>query len=102
MVQGREEIGFVDCTLSGVALWKLKIVKQISANAQPAENNTDRGVCQVIGHDGPSASRDLSDRRVTESELLKQESVLAEHAGDLFRTLERRDRVSLGIAVVRL
>ena len=35
---------------------------------------------------------------MTESELLEQESVLAEYAGDLFRALKRRDRVSLGIA----
>lgn len=40
---------------------------------------------------------------MAEAKLFEQESVLtAEHVGGLFRTRERRDRVSLGIMVVRL
>jgi hypothetical protein len=63
--------------------------------------NNNREVCKVIGHDAQSARRDLSERCVAEPELLDQESV-AEQVGGVLRAGERRDWVSLGIAVVRL
>jgi hypothetical protein len=69
---------------------------------QSIEIDTNRGVCEVVGHDAQCAGRDLSDRRVAERELLDQESVVTEQAGGVLGTRERRDRVSLGIAAVRL
>jgi len=39
---------------------------------------------------------------VTKPELLDQKGVIPEHGCSLFRTCERRDRVSLEIVVVRL
>ena len=69
---------------------------------QSIEIDTNRGVCEVVDHDAQSARRDLGERRVAESELLNQESVVAEQAGSVLGTRERRDRVSLGIAAVRL
>ena len=47
-----------------------------------------------------SASRDLSETRVTESDLLEQESIAAEYLRGTLRAGVRRDRVSLeGIMV---
>ena len=63
---------------------------------------TDLGVCEVIEHDAQSARRILSETRVTEAELLDQESVITEDVGGIFCVHEWCDRVSLKIVVVRL
>ena len=65
-----------------------------------AIKNTNRGVDEVIVHNAHSARRDLSDARVTVAKLFEQESVVAKHVGGIFRTCERRDRVSLRIIIV--
>ena len=65
-------------------------------------DDTNRGVFKVIGHDTHGARRDLSERRVAKPELLDQEGVVAEQAGGVSCTRERRDRVKLGIVAVRL
>jgi hypothetical protein len=102
--QGGEEIGRVHRTLNAASLRKLKTVKPINTDVQPAsrENDTNRGVCEVIADDAQSARRDLSERRVAEAELLDQESIVTEQSGGVLRARERCDRVSLGIGMVRL
>ena len=68
-----------------------------AADVQPIRKNTNRGVGEVIVHDAPSARRYLTDARVAEAKLFEQVSVVTtEHVGGLFRSRERRDRVSLG------
>ena len=72
-------------------------------NGQPAYNrgDTNRGGCDVIEHDAHSATRGLSEARVTGAELFDQVSIVAKHCGGILRIRIRRDRVSLGITVIR-
>ena len=68
-------------------------------NAQSAEigNNTNRGGRKVAEHEAHGASRGLGEARVTEPDLLEQESIVTEHRGGTLRICVRRDRVSLEI-----
>ena len=68
-------------------------------NAQSAEigNNTNRGGCEVAENEAHGASRGLGEARVTEPDLLEQESIVTEHRGGILRICVRRDRVSLEI-----
>ena len=102
--KGGEKIGIIDCALSAASGWELEVMEPISTNAQPVytRNNTDRGVYDIIDHDANSATRVLSETRVTEAQLLDQESIVTEQVGSILCAHERRDRVSLRTIVVRL
>ena len=56
---------------------------------------TDRRVRDVINHYTKSASRGLSERRVSVPELLDQESIFTENVGCILRAHERGDRIGL-------
>jgi hypothetical protein len=102
--QDGEEVGIIDWTLYTASFWKLETVKPTSMNAQPAHirNNTNHGVCEVIGYDAQSARRELSNGRVTKSKLFDKEGFATKHLGGFSRARERRDRAGLAIVVVRL
>ena len=68
-------------------------------HSKHTRNNTNLGVCKVIVHDTSSASGGLSDGRMTEAEMLEQESVVAKHVCGVLGTRERRDGVSLVIVL---
>ena len=63
-------------------------------------NGTNGRVRDVFNHHSQSASRELSEGRVTEANLLEQESIVPEYVGCPFRTHERGDRIGLGIVEV--
>ena len=56
---------------------------------------TDGSIYKVAVHNIPGANRVLSEGRVTESELLEQESIVTKQSRRMFRTRKRRDRVGL-------
>jgi len=103
---GKENIGIVDRTLDIASFWKLKICKinqrERTTSIHRLINNTNLGVCNVICHYAHSASGGLSNGRVPETELLEQERVVTKHVCGTLCTHERRDRVSLGIVVIRI
>lgn len=69
-------------------------------HSKRTRNNANLGVCKEIIHNIRSAGGGLTDGRVTEAELLKQESVVPKHVCGVSGTRERRDRISLGIMVI--
>jgi len=73
-------------------------------NARPVYtwNNTNLGVYEEVGYDALGASRGLSETRVTEADLLKQESITTtENCCGTLRASVRRDWVSLeGVMVL--
>ena len=78
-VQGGKEVGIIYETLNVAPLWKLKIVKPISIVKRISrKNNTNRSVYKEIVHDIHIARQCLNDGRVTELELLEQESIITE------------------------
>jgi len=72
--QSREEIGIVDRALSSLSIWEL-------------------GVGEVVGYDTLSASRGLSEARVSEADLLEQERIATEYRCGTLRARVWRDRV---------
>lgn len=59
-------------------------------------DDTNRRVRKIINHHAHSASRGLSEGRVTETKLLDQESVVTKQVGGPLRARERGDRIGLG------
>ena len=75
-------------------------------NAQPAvhqaRNNANLRVYKVIHHYVQSANGGLSNGRVSEVELLKQESGITKHIYGILRAREWCDTVVLGIVAIRI
>ena len=69
------------------------------ANTENKAKKQNRRVRNVVAYDTPSASRDLSERRVTEAELFEQESIVAEQVGSLLCVHKWRGRVGLEIPI---
>ena len=63
-------------------------------------NNTNLGVCEEVCYDALSASGGLSETRVTEGNLLEQESITTEYRCCALRARVRCDWVSLEGVVV--
>lgn len=104
--QRGEKVGIVHRALNATPLWKLKRFSEnhhsvTGARALRNSSNTNRRIRKVVGHDSKSASRGLSEGRVTEAKLFNKECIVAQEVGRLLRIGERGDRVSLRIIRVR-
>ena len=93
----RSILSMAHCVPPPCGSWTSRKINQYRQNPEMGERRTDCAVCKVSDYNILGALRVFSPGVLTSSELLEEESIFTEQAGDTFRAREWRERVVLWI-----